>query len=178
MLAKLRANVGREPGTDESIWAYTMEGVSPEARDDGPTRAERAVHTALTLYAAHQQSRQQSAHISGVGFGQAVKRLEGKNGEGNQNSISPVRRRFNAVVTSASYDELTYHLRGLIRQMRGADIKLDYGLLAQDLFDFQCSGRADDVRRRWARQYHQLSKANENNQTQPDTDTVITEENS
>lgn len=65
-----------------------------------------------------------------------------------------MRRRFDAVVTSASFAELTHHLRGLVGQMRSADVGLDYGMLAQNLWDFQQPGRADSVRRQWARQYY------------------------
>lgn len=154
MLARLRGNVGRSPGTDPAIWAMTVDGVSPQARGDDATPEERAVHLALTLFATHQQSRPNSVHLSGVGFGLAVARLDRLAGAGEHEGPSRVRRRFDAVVTSASFAELTHHLRGLIGQMRSAEVGLDYGLLAQDLWDFQQPGRADAVRRQWARQYY------------------------
>jgi CRISPR system Cascade subunit CasB len=155
-LAHLRANVGKEPGSDPAIWWLTVDGVPGNPRDDDPTREERATHAALTLYAVHQQARNEAMHRPGVGLGHAVGRLERRVGGAGDDRTSPVRRRFDAVVTATDVAEVTHHLRGLVTQMRGAAIGLDYGQLADDLVDFQFPTRQDDVRRRWARQfYHQ-----------------------
>jgi len=155
-LAHLRANVGKEPGSDPAVWWLTVDGVPGVPRGDEPTREERAVHATLTLFAVHQQARSEGMHRPGVGLGHAVARLE-RAGDGvDDERPSPVRRRFDAVVTATDVAEATHHLRGLIAQMRGAGVGLDYGGLADDLVDFQAPERQDDVRRRWARQfYHQ-----------------------
>ena len=163
LLARLRDNVGREPGVAPEIWSVTVDGVSDDARSDVPTPQERAVHAALTLYAVHQQSRDAGAHRPGIGLGQAVSRLERERGwtgkDQDEGKVSPVRRRFNAVVTSTSLPELTHHLRGLVTLMRSEDVGLDYGLLADDLAQFQRPGGQDVVRRRWGRQLHHLDAA-------------------
>ncbi|QDW62025.1 type I-E CRISPR-associated protein Cse2/CasB [Oerskovia sp. KBS0722] len=163
LLARLRDNVGREPGTDPAIWSVTVDGVSDDARGDDPTQQERAVHAALTLYAVHQQSRDSGAHRPGIGLGQAVTRLERDRGwttkDQDEGKISPVRRRFNTAVTATSLPELTHHLRGLVTLMRTADVGLDYGLLADDIAQFQRPGGQDVVRRRWGRQLHRLDAA-------------------
>lgn len=157
-LARLRANIGKEPGVDSTIWAWTVEGLPGTANSDAPTASEWAVHTALTLFALHQQSRSRGIYVQGETFGRAIARLDRTQG-GHDEGTSPVRRRLNAVVTSTSYTELTYHLRGLVSQLRAHDIPLDYAALADDLFQFQLPGQADAVRRRWARQFHHVPAA-------------------
>ncbi|MET4224797.1 type I-E CRISPR-associated protein Cse2/CasB [Oerskovia enterophila] len=162
MLARLRSNVGAPPGADPSIWSVTIDRVSDDARGDDPTPEEVAVHVALTLYAVNQQSRDSGAHRPGVGLGHAVSRLERARGgapaDQDEGKVSPVRRRFDAVVTASSISELTYHLRGLVTLMRAEDVGLDYGLLADDLLQYQQAGGQDIVRRRWGRQLYRLDR--------------------
>src|SRR5690606_18570292 len=101
-LAHLRKNVGRAPGSDPKIWADTMDGVPGDPLGDEPTRQELAVHTAMTLYALHQQSRPAAMHRTGIGLGQAVALLDRARPGATDGSTSPVRRRFDAVVTATS----------------------------------------------------------------------------
>jgi CRISPR system Cascade subunit CasB len=172
-LARLRANVGREPGSDPTIWAWTLDAVPGEPRGDAPTPEERAVHVATTHFALHQQSRPEGVHRPGVGLGQAVARLD-RLRPGSGEGVSPVRRRFDVLVTAGTLDELTHHLRGLIGQLRTASVGLDYGMLADDLLTFQRPGRANNVRRRWARQLYRLDGATpaENTTTAPTEETL------
>ena len=173
--ARLRANAGREPGDDPLLWAVTLEEAPGSPRDDAPTFQERAIHTALTLYALHQQSKDQSMHYPGTGFGVAVARLD-RARPGAGDGVSPVRRRFNAVATATSLGEMTQHLRGLVAQMRGEGIALDYGALADDLFQFQLPGGASIVRRRWGRQLYHLQSQPTSSDAEP-TQPELTEEN-
>lgn len=157
-LARLRHGVGRVPGSLPELWELTIEGLPGRADGDVPTPEEWAAHTALTLYAMHQQSRDKAMHVRGRGFGQAVRRLAVGNRE------RAVRRRFEAVGTAITFAEAAHHLRGLITQLRPEKIPLDYGQLADDLLQFQVRRRGgpDAVRRRWARQYYQIdSQQNE-----------------
>jgi CRISPR system Cascade subunit CasB len=119
--------------------------------DTEPSTAEHAIHAALTLYALHQQSKSAQMHQSGVSLGQAVRRL----GQA-QASEEATLRRFHALGTASSFEELVYHLRGLVTQLRGATppIPLDYGQLAVDLRQLQAATRAPAVRLRWGRDYH------------------------
>lgn len=177
-LARLRANVGRPPGQDPEIWNLTTDGVTPDASTEAPTPQEWAAHAVLTLFAVHQQSVDAPMHHRGIGFGRAVALLARKrphSGDG----ISPIRRRFNAVVTSASVEELIHHVRGLVGQMRGERIGFDYAAFADDLLLFQRRGGADVVRRRWGRQFHRIdpdATTPEDGQA-PASDTDITQEN-
>lgn len=115
------------------------------------------MHVAMTLFALHQQSRSEPMHRQHVGLGLAVARLERARGGADGDVTSPVRRRFDAVVTATDVAEVAHHLRGLVTQMRGAGVSLDYGRLADDLHTFQRF--PDDVRRRWARQLYQPDRS-------------------
>lgn len=157
-LARLRRAVGREPGDDPMIWE-TIFGAWPSSLPvygDTPTQAERAGFTAVTLYSIHQQSkRRDGMHRPGRSLGGAVGELSRRPGMGDN-----VRRRFDMIATAQSVDEIVYHARGLITQLRGADpaIALDYGMLAGHLRKLQHPSSATTVRLRWGRDYHQVGK--------------------
>ncbi len=152
-LARLRRGVGSEPGADPFVWhlLFAEWPTKLEARGEEATAAETAAHAALCLYAVHQQSeRTHRMHVSGRTLGGAVARLAKPAGEEEQR----VRRRFNALATAATLSEAVHHARGLITQLRGADIPLDYGGFAADLFLLQSPLHADAVRRQWGRDYY------------------------
>ena len=128
------------------------------------TFEENAILTTLQLYAIHQQSEDES-----------VNDTEKKNGWDNVGeSISEMRnednflsldRRFNAMITSQSFEELSNHLRQLIKILKGTKelIKVNYPKLAQDLYDF-VRGYDERVRLNWSRAYYSknISKGEEN----------------
>ena len=150
-LAALRRGVSRSPGELPEIWELTRVEV-PDGAGDAPTWEEIAVHTAMTLYAVHQQSRTEHMFSPGVGLGSAARRLIGSPDEENPSA----RARFNALVTSTTVAELRHHLRGFVSLLRARGIALDHAMLADDIFYFQQPGGAKKVRLAWARQYYSL----------------------
>lgn len=155
LLAQLRHAASKPPGSVPEIWDITAFPV-PEFAPDAPTFAENAVHDAMTLYAIAQQGNTRAVHKHSEqgnrrGFGDAVRALAWQSGAEEQR----FRRRFNAAVTSESYEELVKHVVSLVRQIfrSGLNITLDFGSLATDLFVFQLPDGPQTVRRRWARQY-------------------------
>ena len=150
-LAALRKGASRSPGELPEIWELTRVEV-PDGAGDAPTWEEIAVHTAMTLYAVHQQSRTESMFSPGVGLGRAARRLIGPPDEENPSA----RARFNALVTSTTVAELRHHLRGFVSLLRARGIALDHAMLADDVLRFQQPGGARSVRLNWARQYHFL----------------------
>ena len=150
-LAALRKGVSRSPGELPEIWELT-EVPPPEHAGDAPTGEEIAVHTAMTLYAVHQQSRTEPMFAPGRGLGRAARSLIGPPDEENPSA----RARFNALVTSTTVTELRHHLRGLISLLRARNIALDHAMLADDILHFQQPGGAKKVRLAWARQYYSL----------------------
>ncbi len=150
-LAALRRGVSRSPGELPEIWELTRVEV-PDSAGDAPTWEEIAVHTAMTLYAVHQQSRTEHMFSPGVGLGSAARRLIGSPDEENPSA----RARFNALVTSTTVAELRHHLRSFVSLLRARGIALDHAMLADDVLRFQQPGGAKQVRLTWARQYYSL----------------------
>ncbi len=80
---------------------------------------------------------------------------------------SAIDRRFNAMITTTSFDELANHLRHMIKLLKSkTDTQVNYPQLAQDLFWFQ-KGRQSSVRLKWSRSYYRYydnkgEKKNEN----------------
>ena len=149
-LAALRRGVSRSPGELPEIWELTRVEV-PDGAGDAPTWEEIAVHTAMTLYAVHQQSRTEPMFSPGVGLGSAAHDLVGRDEENPS-----ARARFNALVTSTTVAELRHHLRSFVSLLRARGIALDHAMLADDIFRFQQPGGAKKVRLNWARQYYSL----------------------
>ena len=150
-LAALRRGVSRSPGELPEIWELTRVEV-PDGAGDAPTWEEIAVHTAMTLYAVHQQSRTEHMFSPGVGLGSAARRLIGSPDEENPSA----RARFNALVTSTTVAELRHHLRGFVSLLRARGFALDHAMLADDIVGFQRPGGGKKVRLNWARQYYSL----------------------
>lgn len=169
-LARLRRAVGRDPGFDYTLDQYLqvpedLLGYLPN-NGAGATDAEYAVHDAVTLYALHQQSQRERMHTDGRGLGWAMADLvrvsSGPDG---------VRRRFAALGTASSYAESIYHLRSLIIMLRGHQIPLDYGLLANDLRTLRRPGGHPVVQAAWGREFFRSrsSRTTETDGTATDT---------
>ncbi|WLQ53793.1 type I-E CRISPR-associated protein Cse2/CasB (plasmid) [Streptomyces poriferorum] len=161
-LARLRRGAGKDTSQVPDLWGLIDIGPLHDRPQDGGrpfteeqlTRAEDAVHTALTLWALHQQSRGHGMHQSGThpahhGLGAAVRRLMPP-GE----IAEPVRKRLVRAGTAPDLPQLAQRLRDLVLLLRGQDIPLDYALLAEQLYQWQAPGGRDTVRRAWGRSFH------------------------
>lgn len=174
-LAGLRRGLGKPAGSVPEIWEITVAAVpeelqgKEEAGAPESSRAEQAAHAAMTLYALHQQSMSRHAHVPGVSFGSAVARLRNP----DQRSEEGVTRRFMAVSTAESAEEALWHMRGLITQLRSAQVGLDYALLADDLVNLLTPGRATRVRLAWGRDFYRPKSPN--TESDPDADATETD---
>ncbi|MFD8812169.1 type I-E CRISPR-associated protein Cse2/CasB [Streptomyces sp. NPDC059627] len=161
VLARLRRGAGRDAADLPDLWTLVdtsplntrLDGVRPLGEKE-LVRAEDALHAALTLWALHQQSRSARMHRphtykQPAGLGAAVRRLMPPDG-----IDEPVRKRLVRAGTAPDLTTLSQRLRDLIVLLRRADIPLDYGLLAGQLYTWQCPGGADTVRREWGRSFH------------------------
>lgn len=159
-LAYLRRGIGKNPGAIPEIWEMTLGNIPDSwmSRDGKPTREENAIHTALTYYALHQQSKdikEKSMHEDGVGLGKALARMIK-----SEEDFSRIKRRFDMVATANSFEELAYHMRGAIQLLKFENIGMDYGLLAQDIYRYQFPTMRDGVRLKWGEDFYQF-KINE-----------------
>lgn len=154
-LARLRRGAGKQPGEVLDILEFTVADEFFTGRADaGVSIDEYAAHVALTLFALHQQSKPGPMHRPGTGLGSALRRLH----DGPDPVPEPVQRRFRVLGTADGVGELTHHLRGAVQLLRVKDIGLDYGLLADQLVNWQWPGGADRVRLRWGREFYRTDR--------------------
>lgn len=168
-LARLRRGAGKQPGAVLDILEFTThDDFAPryEHTNGEPSRYEHAAHVAMTLYAVHQQSQGQRMHQRGQGLGAALRALH----TGDPRKLpDPLTRRFRMLGTADSFTELAYHLRGAVQLLRSGGIPLDYGLLADQLVDWQRPDRRARVQLRWGREFYLTPRTD-----QPVTDTQPT----
>lgn len=169
-MARLRRSIGTEIGEDPTVWRIVFEGFPQRFQHgDDPTPEERAAHTAMSLFALHQQSHGTQMHRHGIGLGSAVRQLAQQPGEdAPQESIV---RRFNALVTADHPAEVRHHLRSLIALFRANTIALDYGRLAEDLAGLE-RGRRDRVQLRWSRDFSRVGEPKDDATDQPATEGI------
>ena len=160
-LARLRRGIGRAPGSLPEIWEATLAGLPEEllSKNSSPTMGEWAVHTALTLFALHQQGKDlQTKPMScdNAPLGLAIRRLVK-----SDDDESRIKRRFDAAATSDNLEEFSHHLRGLVQLLKAEDIPLDYPALTRDLYWFQIPETRDSVRLCWGQDFYRYSNTEE-----------------
>jgi CRISPR system Cascade subunit CasB len=162
MLANLRNSVGKPLSESVSIWPLMFENLPEEFLSQGASLSNKeiAVLTALQLYALYRQGKK--APVSQGGKEQETKVAKPKNIGYSLNALrtgdntTAADRRFNALVTAATYDELIHHLRQMINLLKAkssGEAEIDFGNLAQDLYGFLI-GRDESIRLNWARSYY------------------------
>ncbi len=177
MLAKLRRGIGKPPGSMPELWPVTLDGL-PEAlqgTSSSPSKGEWAVHTALTLFALHQQGKElkgKAMFREGESLGVSLRQLAMIYGD-----EARVKRRFDAAATAQSPEEFSNHLRGLIQLLKAEDVPLDYAALAEDLYWFQFPEAKDGVRLRWGRDFYHTSRQDDENQQHADEGKDDSDEN-
>lgn len=159
-LAQLRRGVGRKPGDDPALWNILFEDLPEEMLSwtGEATREEWAIHTALTLFALHQQGRdpmREPMNAWDRSLGRAAALLVAQQGEDSRLRIA---RRFNQVATASSIEELAHYLRELILLLRSAGIGLDYPMLASDLYQYQIADLAPRIRLRWGQDFYRKTE--------------------
>ncbi|MGW3312070.1 type I-E CRISPR-associated protein Cse2/CasB [Streptomyces sp. NPDC001073] len=154
-LAALRQGVGREAGTVPAMWPHYSTHMNTHLRNKGAlTRSLIAEHAALTIFALHQQGRQETVHTAGITPGRACRLLLAKDSGADRTAIE---RRLGVLLTSQDTPELAQHLRGLVPLLRRQAIGLDYDELAQALRrwdDPQKPEQQSRLRSRWDRDFH------------------------
>jgi CRISPR system Cascade subunit CasB len=160
-LANLRRGIGKAPGSIPAVWEWTLSELPEQllSQNGEATYGEWAIHTAMTLYALHQQGkdvRTANMNKSDCKLGQGIRRLAFTRvqGQGEQDADQGVVARFQAMVTSNSIPELSSHLKGIVQLLKTVDIPLDYSRLAVDLYEFQFPQNRNRVRLRWGQEYY------------------------
>lgn len=161
-LASLRRGVGRSMGERPDLLGLVLPDTELSEYKRQEMQIERALYTALTLYAFHQQgnddcvsqgTKEEEAVSHKNSFGYAVRKLAGKtaNKEG-------VLRRFDQVLTANDLTELAVHARALISMMRQNKISFDYSGFAVALYHFQQPGGKKQVVLTWGKDFYMHRK--------------------
>ena len=160
-LAILRRGLGKEMEEYADAWEFIYRDFPDEltGKNDNISEAERATYTTLTLFAMHQQALEQSVHNKEMKFGEAMASIISNKKENE----SAVTRRFNSLITSDGFSELTNHLRNMIHLIKSTDstIGFDYEQFASDLFFFQLPNFKKNVKIRWGKQFYRNNMEND-----------------
>lgn len=114
---------------------------------------EKAIVTTIQLYALHQQAESDSVLLSKdaekwKNFGYSLSFL--RKGE---DSLA-ADRRFNTMITSSTFEELSHHMRQMIKLLKSkTDAKVNYTKLSGDLYKF-LTGYGEKVKFSWASRYY------------------------
>lgn len=162
-LAKLRRGIGKELGELPELLEFVLPPNEITSYQADEIRAEKAMYTALTLYALHQQGSEKCMN-EGIedkdntlkrknSFGQSIRKLV-NNDKGKGIAIT---RRFDKVLTAKDVTELAVHARGLIGLLKKSNIPMDYPGFAVDLYWFQCPDYRRNVILMWGKDYYMNS---------------------
>ena len=153
--AQLRSALGKETGSIPAIWDLTLDDES-QFLGNTPTRGEKAVHGALTLWARHQGSNKRQMHDASDHprrFASAIRVVAEQQRGDKRAEETPIYRTFSAAIQAPTYEGLLVRLRSLVSQLEAAEVPCDYGYLASDLFHWQDPSRRTSVVRNWGRQF-------------------------
>jgi CRISPR system Cascade subunit CasB len=159
ILANLRNSIGRPLSQSVAIWPFMFENLPKEflSRGQSASKKEIAILTTLQLYAMYRQGKQAPARENGqekgsknIGYSLSALRVG--------DSTAAIDRRFNALITATTYDELIHHLRQMLKLLKSkmsSETNIDFGRLAQDLYKFLV-GKDENIRLSWARAYYRI----------------------
>lgn len=160
-MATLRNSIGRETSQTIAVWPILFDYI-PEtflSKTGDLSNSEQAILTSLQMYALHQQGRENSVDKWAEkkewnNIGAALKSL--RTGE----DTTAIDRRFNAMITATTFEELVQHLRQMIRLLRrNKEVTLSYASLANDLYAY-LQGKEEAIRIQWAKAYYSRSVEN------------------
>lgn len=154
-LANIRNSINR-PLTESIDLLPLLFRYLPEdflSSDGKLSQEEKAIVTTIQLYALHQQAESESVLLSDdaekwKNFGYSLSFL--RKGE---DSLA-ADRRFNTMITSSTFEELSHHMRQMIKLLKSkTDAKVNYTKLSGDLYKF-LTGYGEEVKFSWASRYY------------------------
>ena len=154
-LAALRDSVGKPLSEAEKVWPLIFEGLPEEflGTRGRAIREERAIYTTLQLYALCMQG--SGGRVTADDNRDTSIGVSLRAGRDPEDSTA-LDRRFNAMATADTFEELSYHLRQLIKVVRSrAVMQINFARLAEDLYRLQ-QGREHQQRLCfvWAKDYY------------------------
>ncbi|MDY6063372.1 MAG: type I-E CRISPR-associated protein Cse2/CasB [Erysipelotrichaceae bacterium] len=163
ILAKLRHSIGRSITEYLDILKLVYANFPEEILDISEKLLweEDAIISALQLFALHKQGKKESVipeDDEKLSIGASLRYLR------NNEDSKAVDKRFNGMIVSATYEEFKNHLRHLIKLLKARvdDVKVDYALLAKNLFTIAV-GNFENVKLTWARDFYYIKTKGEAN---------------
>ena len=154
-LANIRNSINRPLNNSTNLLQLLFRYLPEDflSADGKLTNEEKAVVTTIQLYALHQQSKKDSVLLSdedekwkNLGYSLSFLRSE-------KNSVA-VDRRFNTMITSSTFEELSHHMRQMIKLLKSkTDAKVNHTKLPGDLYKF-LTGYGEEVKFSWASRYY------------------------
>lgn len=152
LLANLRRGAGKTPGELPELWGAFLNELPEDLLGRSETIApeEDAVYQALCLYALSTKGSElkNDPNEEGISLGRAC----GKLAFSNENDKERILNRLKIILSSNQ--QMSVHLRNLIKLLADKDLKLDFALLAGDLYSYHFPEGRDQVRLKWARDFY------------------------
>lgn len=160
IFANIRNSINKDSSVNMDALAFVFRNIPEEflGYNKNLNDYEKAILTAVQMYALHQQAKVES--VLKVDYEEGEKRpnlgtvLSTLRGEDSK----AIDRRFNAMITSSNFEELSHHLRQMIKLLKAkSDAKVDYASLADDLYWFLKNQR-EGLKIKWSRSYYKSNK--------------------
>jgi CRISPR system Cascade subunit CasB len=163
ILSELRNSAGKSFDQAETIWPFMFSNLPESFLGKGKhvTYEENAIYNTLQIYAICMQGTSKKLTADEKDAGNIGKSLSFI----RQDTRNSMDQRFNAMITSDTYDELIYHLRQMMKILKAKadkNIKIDFPKLSEDLYWYQM-GKGKEICFDWAKSYYMDYNTEEEN---------------
>lgn len=162
IFANIRNSINKDSSVNMDALAFVFQNIPEEflGFNKNLNDYEKAILTAVQMYALHQQAKADSVLKINYEEGERRQNLGDalKTARDKEDDTKALDRRFNAMITSSNFEELSHHLRQMIKLLKAkSDAKVDYASLADDLYWFLKNQR-EGLKIKWSRSYYKLNK--------------------
>lgn len=162
IFANIRNSINKDSSVNMDALAFVFQNIPEEflGFNKNLNDYEKAILTAVQMYALHQQAKIESVLKLDYEEGEKRQNLGDalKTARDKEDDAKALDRRFNAMITSSNFEELSHHLRQMIKLLKAkSDAKVDYASLADDLYWFLKNQR-EGLKIKWSRSYYKLNK--------------------
>ncbi|EEI86602.1 CRISPR system CASCADE complex protein CasB [Anaerococcus lactolyticus ATCC 51172] len=162
IFANIRNSINKDSSVNMDALAFVFHNIPEEflGSNKNLNDYEKAILTAVQMYALHQQAKVDTVLKLDYEEGEKKQNLGDalKTARDKEDDTKALDRRFNAMITSSNFDELSHHLRQMIKLLKAkSDVKVDYASLADDLYWFLKNQR-EGLKIKWSRSYYKFNK--------------------
>ena len=162
IFANIRNSINKDSSVNMDALAFVFQNIPEEflGYNKNLNDYEKAILTAVQMYTLHQQAKIESVLKLDYEEGEKRQNLGDalKTARDKEDDTKALDRRFNAMITSSNFEELSHHLRQMIKLLKAkSDAKVDYASLADDLYWFLKNQR-EGLKIKWSRSYYKLNE--------------------